>query len=155
MARLSDLPEWERPHHLDKIKALPDYGPTPFARGPELARRRVAIITTAGLHVRGDRPFELGSADYRVIPGDVPSSDVVMSHISVNYDRTGFQEDINVVFPVDRLRELEADGTIGSISGFHYSFMGASQGHTLEGKARELAQLLKRDGVDAVLLSPV
>jgi D-proline reductase (dithiol) PrdB len=90
-----------------------------------------------------------------VIPGDVASSDVVMSHISVNYDRTGFQEDINVVFPLDRLRELQADGTIGSVSDFHYSFMGASQGHTLEGKARELAQLLKRDGVDAVLLSPV
>ena len=148
MARLSDMPEWERPHHLDKIKALPDYGPTPFAPGPPLARRRVSIVTTAG-------PFEVGSSDYRVIPGDVASSDVVMSHISVNYDRTGFQEDVNVVFPLDRLRELEADGTIGSISGFHYSFMGASQGHTLEGKARELAQLLKRDGVDAVLLSPV
>src|ERR1051325_2930293 len=94
MARLSDLPEWERPHHLDKIKALPDYGPTPFAPGPQLARRRVAIVTTAGLHVRGDRPFEVGSSDYRVILGDVASSDVVMSHISVNYDRTGFQEDI-------------------------------------------------------------
>ena len=50
-----------------------------------------------------------------------------MSHISVNYDRSGFQEDINVVFPIDRLRELEADGTIGSISDFHYSFMGASR----------------------------
>ena len=155
MARLSDLPEWERPHHLDKIKALPDYGATPFAPGPKLARRRVAIVTTAGLHVRGDRPFEVGSPDYRVIPGDAAASDIVMSHISVNYDRTGFQEDINVVFPLDRLRELEADGTIGSVSDFHYSFMGASQGHTLEGKARELAGLLKRDGVDAVLLSPV
>ena len=155
MARLSDLPEWERPHHLDKIKALPDYGHTPFAPGPPLARRRVSIVTTAGLHVRGDRPFEVGSSDYRVIPGDVASSDVVMSHISVNYDRTGFQEDINVVFPLDRLRELEADGTIGSISDFHYSFMGASQGHTLEDKARELGRLLERDGVDAVLLSPV
>ena len=155
MARLSDMAEWERSRHLDKIKALPDYGPTPFAPGPPLARRRVAIVTTAGLHVRGDRPFEVGSSDYRVIPGDVASSDVVMSHISVNYDRTGFQEDINVVFPLDRLRELETDGTIGSISGFHYSFMGASEGPTLEAKARELAQLLARDGVDAVLLSPV
>lgn len=155
MARLSDLPEWERPHHLDKIKALPNYGPTPFAPGPPLPRRRVSIVTTAGLHVRGDRPFEVGSSDYRVIPDDAASSDVVMSHISVNYDRTGFQEDINVVFPLDRLRELEADGTIGSISGFHYSFMGASEGPTLEAKARELARLLERDGVDAVLLSPV
>ena len=155
MARLSDLPEWERPHHLDKIKALPDYGHTPFASGPPLDRRRVAIVTTAGLHLRADRPFEMGSADYRVIPGDAEACNLVMSHISVNYDRSGFQEDVNVVFPIDRLRELEADGMIGSISDFHYSFMGASQGHTLEAKARELAGLMKRDGVDAVLLTPV
>ena len=94
-------------------------------------------------------------ADYRVIPGDAPASDVVMSHISVNYDRSGFQEDINVVFPLARLRELQAAGEIGSISDFHYSFMGASQGHTLEAKARELAGLMKRDRVDAVLLTPV
>ena len=155
MARLSDLPEWERPHHLDKIKTLPDYGPTPFAPGPPLNQRRVAIVTTAGLHRRDDRAFEMGSADYRIIPGDTPAAELVMSHISVNYDRSGFQEDINVVFPIDRLRELEAAGTIGSVSEFHYSFMGASQGHTLEGKARELAALMKKDGVDAVLLTPV
>lgn len=155
MARLSELPEWERSHHLDKISALPDYGATAFASGPPLNRRRVAIVTTAGLHARADRAFETGSADYRIIPGDTAAADLVMSHISVNYDRSGFQEDINVVFPIDRLRELEADGTIGSISGFHYSFMGASPGHTLETKARELARLMKQDGVDAVLLTPV
>ena len=112
-------------------------------------------MTTAGLHRRDDRPFEMGSADYRIIPGETPAGDLVMSHISVNYDRSGFQEDLNVVFPIDRLRELEADGTIGSVSEFQYSFMGASQGHTLEGKARELAALMKKDGVDAVLLTPV
>ena len=49
-----------------------------------------------------------------------------MSHISTNFDRTGFQQDINVVFPVDRLRELAARGTIGSVADFHYSFMGAT-----------------------------
>jgi len=155
MARLSDLPEWERHHHLDKISALPDYGVTPYVLGPPLNQRRVAIVTTAGLHVRGDRAFEMGSADYRVIPGEAPAGEVVMSHISVNYDRSGFQEDINVVFPIDRLRELEAEGAIGSIADFHYSFMGASPGHTLEAKARELAGLMKKDGVDAVLLTPV
>jgi D-proline reductase (dithiol) PrdB len=155
VARLSDLPEWDRRNHLDKISALPDYGPTPFASGPPLNQRRVAIVTTAGLHRRDDRPFEIGSADYRIIPTESPAADLVMSHISVNYDRSGFQEDINVVFPIERLRELEVEGTIESVSEFHYSFMGASQGHTLEGKARELARLMKQDGVDAVLLTPV
>lgn len=155
MVRLADLPEYEREHHLQKIRDLPDFGPTPFAPGPLLRQRRVAIVTTSGLHVRSDRPFPIGAADYRVIPGDTPASDILMSHASVNYDRSGFQEDVNVVFPLDRLRELAADGCIGSVSDFHYSFMGAAPIRALEPKARELATLLKKDGVDAVLLSPV
>jgi D-proline reductase (dithiol) PrdB len=78
-----------------------------------------------------------------------------MSHSSVNFDRSGFQEDVNVVFPLDRLRELESSGVIAAISGFHYSFMGAAPIRALELKARELAALLKKDRVDAVLLTPV
>ncbi len=155
MARLSDLPEWERQHHLDKIHELPDFGTTPFVPGRPLKRRRVAIISTAGLHVRGDRPFETGAADYRIIPGDTPPSELVMSHTSVNFDRSGFQEDVNVVFPLARLRELEAEKLVGSVSGFHYAFMGAAPIRVLEPKARELAGLLKKDKVDAVLLTPV
>jgi D-proline reductase (dithiol) PrdB len=155
MARLMDMPEWERQHHLDKIRELPDFGTTAFVAGPPLARRRVAIVTTSGLHPRGQRPFQVGSADYRVIPADTPPGDLVMSHISVNYDRTGFQEDVNVVFPLDRLRELASRREIGSVSGFHYSFMGAAPIRALEPKARELAAILRRDRVDAVLLTPV
>ncbi len=155
MARLTDFAEAERKHHLDKIRDLPDFGPTPFVPGPPLRERRVAIVTTSGVHARGDRPFGIGAADYRVIPGDTPAGDLIMSHVSVNFDRSGFQEDLNVVFPLERLRELKADGVIGSISDFHYSFMGAAPIRALEPKARELAALLKRDRVDAVLLTPV
>lgn len=155
MARLSDLPDWERAHHLEKIRDLPDFGPTPWVDGPSLSRRRVAIVTTSGLQVRGDRPFSAGSTDYRVIPADTPAAELVMSHVSVNYDRTGFQEDVNVVFPIDRLRELQTEGAIGTVADFHYAFMGAAPIRALEPKARELAGLLKQDRVDAVLLSPV
>lgn len=155
MARLSDLPEWEREHHLEKIRDLPDFGPTPFAPGPPLSERRVAIVTTSGMHVKSDPPFGVGEADYRVIAGDTPDADLVMSHTSVNFDRSGFQEDVNVAFPLGRLRELEAGGVIGSVADFHYSFMGAASIRAIEPKARELAGLLKKDRVDAVLLSPV
>jgi len=155
MARLSEMPEWEREHHLEKIRDLPDFGPPPWIAGTPLSQRRVAIITTAGLQVRGDIPFKAGSADYRVIPANTPAADIVMSHVSVNYDRTGFQEDVNVVLPLDRLRELARDGMIGAAADFHYSFMGAAPIRALEPKATELAGLLKKDRVDAVLLSPV
>ena len=155
MARLTDLPEWERQHHLDKIRDLPDFGRTPFVSGPPLGERRVAIVTTSGLHLHGDRPFETGSADYRVIPGDTPASDLRMSHVSVNFDRSGFQADVNVVFPLERLRELAAMRVVGAVAEVHYSFMGAAPIRSLEPKARELAVLLKKDQVDAVLLTPV
>jgi len=155
MARLTDFSDSERKHHLQKIRDLPDFGATPFVAGPSLARRRVAIVTTSGLHARGDRPFDIGAADYRVIPGEMPASELVMSHVSVNFDRSGFQEDVNVVFPIDRLRELAADGVIGAVSDFHYAFMGAAPIRALEPKAKELATLLKKDRVDAVLLTPV
>lgn len=155
MARLTDFSAPEQKHHLEKIRDLPDFGTMPFVSGPRLDQRRVAVVTTSGVHVRGDRPFDIGAADYRVIPGDTPSGEILMSHSSVNFDRSGFQEDINVVFPLDRLKELKADGVIGSISDYHYSFMGAASIRAMEAKARELAGLLKKDRVDAVLLVPV
>jgi D-proline reductase (dithiol) PrdB len=157
MVRLADLPEWEREHLLGKIPALPKFATRPWVAGGPLSRRRVALITTAGLHRRSDRAFTVDTRnDYRVIPGDVEAADIAMSQFSVNFDRSGFQCDVNVVFPIDRLRELAQASVIGSVADFHYSFMGAGSAVTrYEPKARELAGLLKQDGVDAVLLTPV
>ena len=157
MVRLADLPDWERRHLTEKIPALPKLGLAPWVRGGPLAKRRVALITTAGLHLRSDRAFTAETHnEYRVIPGDVHAADLVMSQFSVNFDRSGFQRDVNVVFPIDRVRELAAEGIIGSVAGFHYSFMGAGSTVTrYEPRARELAGLLKKDHVDAVLLTPV
>jgi len=78
-----------------------------------------------------------------------------MSHVSSNFDRTGYQQDLNVIFPIDRLAELAAERVIDSVADFHYSFMGATRPDLLEPKARELAGLLKEDQVNAVLLVPV
>jgi D-proline reductase (dithiol) PrdB len=151
--RLSDMPEVEG-NHLRRIEC-PTYDDTPLLAGKPLNERRAAIISTAGLHRRGDRPFQPGDGSYRVIPGDTPASELVMSHISVNFDRTGFQQDLNVVFPIDRLRELLAAGAVGSMAALHYSFMGAFPPDAAEPHARHLAGLLKADKVDAVLLVPV
>jgi D-proline reductase (dithiol) PrdB len=90
-----------------------------------------------------------------VIPSETRSDQLMFSHISINLDRSGFQEDWNVVFPLDRLRELAADGVIGSVAATHYSFMGATDPVQMEPYAREVAARLKSDAVDAVLLSPV
>ena len=153
MVRLSDLQEIAR-DYLEGIP-LPEFDTDPWVSGPPLSQRRVAIISTAGLQVRGDRPFGLGADDYRVIPGDTPGADLIMSHVSTNFDRSGFQQDLNIAFPIDRLREMAADGEIGSVADFHYSFMGATDPDLYEGPARRLAELLKKDNVDAALLVPI
>ena len=153
MARLDSMPEPMR-GHLEKLPC-PTFENTPFVEAPPAGDRRVAMISTAGLHRRGDRPFTLGSDDYRIIPGDTQANDLVMSHVSTNFDRTGFQQDLNVIFPVDRLREMAVRGEIGSVADFHYSFMGATEPEKMEQAVRKLASLLKEDGVNTVLLVPV
>ncbi|MGY9057122.1 MAG: glycine/sarcosine/betaine reductase selenoprotein B family protein, partial [Alphaproteobacteria bacterium] len=137
-------------------KDCPQFETEPFVSGPPLAKRRVAIVTTAGLHRASDDVFDLRDIGYRVLPGTTQAGELAMSHSSVNFDRTGFQQDVNTVFPIDRLREAETAGEIGSVAGFHYALNGAGwEPHEIEPTCEELAGLLKKDNVDAVLVVPV
>jgi D-proline reductase (dithiol) PrdB len=152
--RLENLSEDERKMLLS-LKC-PTFENHPWVSGPPLKERRVAIVTTAGLHGRQDRPFQMGPEDiYRVIPGDVQSNDLVMSHMAASFDRTGFQRDWNVVFPIDRLREMAVEGIIGSVADFHYSYNSIRAQPNEPEPIREIASLLKKDRVNAVLLFPV
>ncbi len=153
MARLENYSEEEKNHLLSL--PCPKFESADFITGPKLSERKVAVISTAGLHQRSDRPFGLGASDYRLIPKDSPSKDLVMSHISTNYDRTGFQMDVNLVFPLDRLVELSKAGFIGSVAQYHYSFMGATEPSAMKETAQNLAHIMKNEGVNAVLLVPV
>jgi D-proline reductase (dithiol) PrdB len=154
MVRLSDLPPADAQHLLSKD--CPRFETEPFVAGPPLAERRVAIVTTAGLHLAGQATFELRDTSYRVIPGGTPGDRITMSHSSVNFDRSGFQQDINIVFPIDRLRELGEAGEIGTVAEFHYSLMGAGwKPHEIAETAHQVAGLLKEDEVNAALLVPV
>jgi D-proline reductase (dithiol) PrdB len=160
MARLKDLDQASQTVLLNM--ECPIFETRPWVAGPPLNERRVAIVTTAGLHRRSDKAFLVATVpnqakpvDYRVIPAEVKASDLVMSHTSTNFDRIGFQQDSNLVFPIDRLRELKSDGIIGDLADFHYSFMGAADPRLMEPAARRLATFLRGDRVDAVLLVPV
>ena len=153
MTRLSDLPPAQA-KRLAEVEC-PVFETRPWVFGPPLPQRRVAIVSSAGLFRRGENPFRGRDADYRVIPGDIKWQDLLISHISVNFDRTGLQEDWNVAFPLDRLKELAVEDAIGSVAATHYSFMGASDPVPMEPHARELAGRLKQDNVDSVLLAPV
>ncbi len=153
MVHLSEMPEKIRNVLINQD--LPTFETTPWADGPPLAARRIALITTAGLHRRDDTPFVADSGEYRIIPDDTDMNDLVMSHISTNFDRTGFYRDLNVVFPIDRLRELQGAGVIGSIARRHFAFMGATPPHLMEPLARDLAGIMREDAVGGIVLCPV
>ncbi len=155
MVRLADLPDYEREHLLGKNTTTSE--PTPWVAGDTpLGQRRIALVTTAGLHLRDDDGFGLADAGYRLIPGEIDAGDLVMSQTSVNFDRTGFLDDVNVVFPLERFRELAAEGVVGPLASQHVSFMGAGvRPESYAESARRLAGLLIRDAVDTVFLTPV
>lgn len=135
---------------------MPRVEPPRWVTPPPITQATVAIVSTAGMHRRGDPAFTPGAIDYRILPGDVDFGDVVLSHISANFDRSAFQQDPNVMFPLDRLREMAGAGEIGGVANWHYSFMGAMPDPSrFDETGSEVGRLLAADGVDVALLVPV
>src|SRR5262249_36055450 len=97
---------------------------TPFER--ELSKATIAIVSAGGVHLKDQEPFntsdELGDLGYRVIPENVDSKHLMVTHH--HYDHSDADKDINVVFPIDVLRDLEKEGFIGSIARKHVGYMG-------------------------------
>jgi D-proline reductase (dithiol) PrdB len=153
MVHLSQMPDMIRNNLINQ--ELPEFETTPWADGPPLAERRIALISTAGLHLKGETAYAADSGEYRIIPDDADMGELVMSYISTNFDRTGFYRDLNVVFPIDRLRELKDAGVIGSIASRHFAFMGATPPHLMEPLARDLAAIMRDDAVGGIVLCPV
>ena len=153
MARIEDIVEPTR-HHVMELDC-PSFDTSPFVGGPELARRRVAIVSSAAIHARGTLTFPVGSAEVRMLPATLAAGDIVMSHVSINFDRSGFQADLNTIYPIDRLRELAAAGVVGSVADVHYSVMGSTDPRAMAITADQIVGQLQQERSDAVLLSPV
>ena len=153
MAHLEDIPQPTR----DALVALvsTSFDSSPFVTGPKLSERKIAIVSSAALIKRGDPTFPFGSPEVRLLPADLPAADMLMSHVSINFDRTGFQRDRNIAYPIDRLRELAADGVIGAVADTHYSVMGSTDPATMVATADNIAANLERERIRAVLLVPV
>lgn len=153
MARLEDIPEPTRT--AVATLACPAFETTPFVNGPALAQRRVAIVSSAALIRPGDKPFPVGSGEYREVSTSAGTADLLISHVSINFDRAAFQRDHNVVFPIDRLRELAQEGVIASVSDRHYTVMGSTDPVAMTASAEQMAAALHADQVNAVVLAPV
>lgn len=129
---------------------------TPVTR--KLSEMTIAIVSTAGVHLKEQEPFNTqGDDTWRHLPGDLNSADLIITHGAPeeHYDRSQAQQDINVIFPIDRLRELAAQGVIGAVSEKHWSLMGYSLRlkKYYDETAPAVAKEIERSPVDAVLLT--
>jgi D-proline reductase (dithiol) PrdB len=153
MARPEDIPQPTRDVVLNL--PCPRFETTPFVSGPPLAQRRIAILSSAALITRGDPPFPFGSGECRFISSDTPIGDLLISHVSINFGRAGWQRDVNVVFPIDRLREMAASGEIGGVAPTHYTVMGSTDPAAMEEAVDQIEGQLRQERIDSILLSPV
>ncbi len=134
---------------------LPDFETTAFTTPPPLAQATVAIVSSASLHHPDQDDFAPTDTGYRVL--EAGRRDYMCGHWSPNFDATGIALDINTVFPIDRLDELAAEGTIGKVSDIHMSYAGNQ--FDLSGVRMDSgpagAKLLRDHEVDVVLFTPV
>lgn len=146
---------WAKSHRFVEGRDIPW---TPLRK--PVAESVMALVTTAGVHLTSQEPFNMddpdGDPSFRAIPSDARKEDLTITH--KYYDHSAADRDINVVLPLDRMRELLAEERIGGIAPFVYGFMGHIHGRHLSRllaeSAPEVARRLKSDGADAVVLTP-
>jgi D-proline reductase (dithiol) PrdB len=133
------------------VGKLRDIPWTPLKR--PLREATVALIATGGVHLCADTPFVLKSdASYRAIPRTATSADLCITH--EHYDRRDAARDLNLIFPLERLLELEAQGIVGHVADTHYGFGFVDNPHDLLSPGHELGIKLAKAGVDLALLVP-
>lgn len=135
-------------------------GPAPFAPlARPLGETTVALVTTAGLHRRGDPPFRvtedpLGDPTFRVIPQDLLVDELDLTAVTVEQRHT--PHDPEVALPRRALAALANEGLVGAPAPRHASFCGglvrAYPG--LAESAERLASQLREDGAGAAVLLP-
>lgn len=129
---------------------------TPFDK--DLSKATISIVTAAGVHRKDQDAFniadELGDLSYRLMDEEVKSVDLMVTHH--HYDHRDAGEDINVVFPIDRLGELVDEGFIGGIARKHIGYMGYTMRlkDMYEDTAPAIAKEIDRGSrADAVILT--
>jgi len=145
--------------------ALAPRDPLPWTplRGP-LSKATVALVSTAGLSMLADPPFDAererqdpwwGDPSYRVIPRTATEADIVASHLHI--ETAYIQQDLDVALPLRRLAEAKVAGLIGALAPSHYSFMGylLDPAEFLEHSVPAMIERMQAESVDAAVFVPV
>jgi D-proline reductase (dithiol) PrdB len=122
-----------------------------------------SLMTSAGISMRTDPPFDMerekreptwGDPSFREIPKEATEADINVNHLHIKTDY--IKEDMNVILPLRRFRELENEGIIGELALTSYSYYGFQRDPTilLEQTMPKVARKMKEEGVEAILLTP-
>jgi D-proline reductase (dithiol) PrdB len=144
----------------DKFQAVSADGIPWTALSKPLSQCKVALVTTGGVHLKTDNPFDMfdtrGDPSYRQISSSVSPAELMITHDY--YDHRDADEDINLVFPIEILRQCQREGLLGATADFFYGFMGhIEEPHVdtlINRTAKEVALQLKQQQADVVILVP-
>lgn len=123
-----------------------------------LSESQLTFISTAGVQPRGTMPFDtvhpVGDYSFRRVPSDSRVNDLEIHQIK--YPTIGANRDLNVIFPIERLRELADEGFIGGLTENFYSFIGYNMdAERLERTlAEDIAEAVQAEKPDIALLAP-
>jgi D-proline reductase (dithiol) PrdB len=156
------LPDYQAGNVKEIVKKYPFIAPedvpwTPYTGSP--AEQTFALITSGGLYLKDSQPpFDTvsihGDPSCREIPRTVRPGDLGIAH--AHYDHSLAEQDINVIFPIQRFIELETEGVIGKVADTHYSFSYVNDAVSLVTRtAPEALSRLKTAQVNVLLLVPV
>ncbi len=129
-----------------------------------LSQCRIALLSTAGISMKGGAPFDMererqnplwGDPSFRTILNGATEADVDINHIHINTQHA--YQDLNVALPLQRFQELVGCGEIGSLAPTHYSIMGYNTDPTEQVciSAPQIAESMQREEVDVAFLVPV
>jgi len=144
----------------------PTHEPIPWTPVTKpLAESKLALLTTAGVSMKDDAPFDMemerkrptrGDPSWRALRADATSDTIEANHLHI--DTSYIHADLNVALPLDRVRELVAAGEVGALADTHYSIMGyqGNDASELEHEsAPAIARAMLAEHVDLALLAPV
>ncbi len=134
---------------------------TPLAK--PLGQTTLALVTSAGISLKTDPPFDMerekkeaiwGDRSYRAIPRGTTEKDIEVNHLHINTNH--IKQDVNVILPLTRMAEFEQEKTIGRLAPTAYSFYGFQWQNTdfLKEAIEPISKRMKLEGVEAVLMTP-
>jgi D-proline reductase (dithiol) PrdB len=134
-----------------------DFVPLAKLKKP-LAESRLTFVSTSGVQTKGTLPFDtahpVGDYTFRPVPSDSKPSDLEIHQLK--YPTASAEKDLNVIFPIERIQELEAESFIGELTANFFSFIGYNMdAERLEKTlAEDIADAVEAEKPDAVLLAP-